>query len=119
MTQRWFVYIIKHNVSLVTCWVLYNNAFIFQVYILLDKLSSLHGLENRKELYKTHTKPVLDSFQDSYTVWSTHSVERLIFDVLIIEAGKIFFSQISTKMKKNVYIKYTFAIQQLITINKI
>ena len=55
---------------------------------MLDKLSSLHGLNNRRELYKTHTKPVLDSFQDSYTIWGTHSVERLIFDVLIIEAGK-------------------------------
>ena len=71
----------------------------FQVYILLDKLSSLHGLENRKELYKTHTKPVLDSFQDTYTVWSTHSVERLIFDVLVIEAGKIFFHKFQQNEK--------------------
>ena len=68
--------------------------------MLLDKLSSLHGLENRKELYKTHTKPVLDSFQDTYTIWSTHSVERLIFDVLVIEAGKHYFWGKSTKMNK-------------------
>ena len=87
------------------------GAFIFQVYILLDKLSSLHGLENRKELYKTHTKPVLDSFQDTYTVWSAHSVERLIFDVLVIEAGKHSFRKFQQKWKKiyihKIYICYS------------
>ena len=101
------------------CWILYNNAYIFQVYILLDKLSLLHGLDSRKELYKTHTKPVFDSFQDTYTVWSTHSVERLIFDVLVIEAGEFFLANFNKNEKKKIYIKYTFAIQQLIKINKI
>lgn len=57
---------------------------------LLEKLANLEGLANRKLLYKTHTKPLLDSFQDTYKVWTTHSVERLVFDVLILEAGWLF-----------------------------
>jgi hypothetical protein len=60
------------------------------VFELLDKLATLEGLDNRKMLYKTHTKPLLDSFHDTYQVWTTHSVERLVFDGLILEAGLSF-----------------------------
>ena len=72
----------------------------FQVYELLDKLSSLHGLNNRLELYKTHTKHLLDSFEDTYTIWGTHSVERLVFDVLIIEAGRYFLQECSQVLRQ-------------------
>ncbi|XP_045213202.2 dynein axonemal assembly factor 5-like [Mercenaria mercenaria] len=60
-----------------------------KVFELLDKLAGLEGLVNRKQLYHSHTKPLLDSFQDTYKVWTIHSVERLIFDVLILEAGPV------------------------------
>ncbi|XP_060561943.1 dynein axonemal assembly factor 5-like [Ruditapes philippinarum] len=60
-----------------------------KVFELLDKLATLEGLDNRKMLYKTHTKPLLDSFHDTYQVWTTHSVERLVFDGLILEAGPV------------------------------
>lgn len=39
------------------------------------------------DLFKHHTLQLLDSFGDSYLHWTNNSVERLIFDTLLIYSG--------------------------------
>jgi hypothetical protein len=42
----------------------------------------------KEELFRKHTKPLMDSFQDSYVMWNTHTPERLVLDTLLIESGE-------------------------------
>jgi hypothetical protein len=42
----------------------------------------------KEELFRKHTKPLMDSFQDSYVMWNTHTPERLVLDPLLIESGE-------------------------------
>jgi len=51
-------------------------------------LAELEGLESTRDLYKVHTRPLCVGFKDTYPIWGTHSVERLVFDVVILEAGR-------------------------------
>ncbi|XP_052819381.1 dynein axonemal assembly factor 5-like [Mya arenaria] len=56
---------------------------------LIGCLADHEGLTDRRELYRVHTKPLLASFEDTYQIWTTHSAERLVFDVVILEAGPV------------------------------
>ncbi|KAK7506627.1 hypothetical protein BaRGS_00002102 [Batillaria attramentaria] len=55
----------------------------------LGELSSVQNQESRTELFKRHTKPLLQSFGDGYVAWTNHSPERQIFDTLVLEAGLV------------------------------
>ena len=54
---------------------------------LLGRLVSIEGLSDRQGLYRAHTRPLLASFADTYPVWTTHSMERLVFDTVMLQAG--------------------------------
>ncbi|KAH3861633.1 dynein axonemal assembly factor 5-like [Dreissena polymorpha] len=56
---------------------------------LIGHLVQLESLPSRLELYRVHMKPLLGSFKETYPVWTTHSVERLVFDVAVMEAGPV------------------------------
>lgn len=79
----------------------------FQTYDVMDKLAKVQGDEGRQALYDKHTKQVLESFQDSYPVWTNHSSDRLVFDMLLMEAG-IYLVYVSTGLFKKFLIFVTF-----------
>ncbi|KAJ8319390.1 hypothetical protein KUTeg_004481 [Tegillarca granosa] len=75
---------------LVTIMALKQEEHIYgKVNALLDKLCVIEKLNTKLELYTKHTKPLIDSFQESFIMWNTHSMERLIFDTLLVEAGPV------------------------------
>ena len=53
----------------------------------LRELSVVQGM-SAEQLYKEHAPQLLDSFGESYVHWTNHSVERLIFDTLLIYSGE-------------------------------
>ncbi|XP_076458968.1 dynein axonemal assembly factor 5-like [Babylonia areolata] len=56
---------------------------------LMEQLSQSQGLQSVAELFQQHTRPLLQSYGESYMVWTNHSAERLIFDTLLVEAGPV------------------------------
>ncbi|XP_063446275.1 dynein axonemal assembly factor 5-like [Mytilus trossulus] len=60
-----------------------------EAHTLLDKLSEVEGFSTKDELFRKHTKPLINSFEDSYVMWNTHTPERLVLDTLLIESGPI------------------------------
>lgn len=67
----------------------YLFFFIFQVNELLDSLCKVQVLESRQELYSRHTKPLINQLKESANMWTVHSTERLLFDTLLIECGRL------------------------------
>ncbi|XP_041473460.1 dynein assembly factor 5, axonemal-like [Lytechinus variegatus] len=55
----------------------------------LTDLAAASGHGTPASLYNAHTKQVLESFQSSYHQWTNLSVERLVFDCLLSEAGEV------------------------------
>ncbi|KAL3876674.1 hypothetical protein ACJMK2_034478 [Sinanodonta woodiana] len=70
-----------------------------KAYKMLDELALTLKFGSKQELYRTCTKPLLDSFQETYTIWNTHSVERLIMDTLLQEAGPVVGDHLDEIMK--------------------
>lgn len=72
---------------------MYYSEFLFllQAHTLLGKLSEVEGFSTKDELFRKHTKPLINSFEDSYIMWNTHTPERLVLDTLLIESGKLIF----------------------------
>ena len=63
-------------------------SLLFQVFELLDSLSSVQGLSGRQALFDAHTREVILGLQSEYVQWTQHSVERLVFDTLLLQSGK-------------------------------
>ena len=59
-----------------------------QVHKLLVKLAEVQHLEGVQDLYSAHTRVVLAGLKENYTVWTQHSLERHIFDTLLMESGE-------------------------------
>ena len=59
-----------------------------QVHVLLVKLAKVELLEGTQDLYNRHVRSLLGELKESYVMWTQHSVERHIFDTLLMEAGK-------------------------------
>lgn len=47
-----------------------------------------YDLESKQELYNKYTKPLIESMQDDYAMWTQHSVDRIIFDTVLMESGE-------------------------------
>ncbi|XP_071107149.1 dynein axonemal assembly factor 5-like [Haliotis cracherodii] len=60
-----------------------------QVNELLGKVGTAEGLGEREEVFRAHTKTLLASYQEDFTAWTLHSVERQVFDTLLMEAGPV------------------------------
>ena len=58
------------------------------MYDLLDKLASCHELTSRQELFARYTHGVLSGLQSGYAHWTQLSVERHVFDTLLMESGE-------------------------------
>lgn len=86
-TKKWNKYVPCVNKFVYICW--YVFFFIFQVNKLLDNLCKVQVLESRQELYSRHTKPLINQLRESANMWTVHSTERLLFDTLLIECGKL------------------------------
>lgn len=56
---------------------------------ILLSLASVQGLRSSQDLYSAHAQQLLDSYQDGYAMWNNHSVERLVFDALMMESGPV------------------------------
>ncbi|KAF6025020.1 HEATR2 [Bugula neritina] len=54
----------------------------------LKELSEVQGLEY-DDLFKQHALQLLESFGDSYLHWTKGSVERHMFDVLLVNSGPV------------------------------
>lgn len=63
--------------------------FFSQVNELLDSLCKVQVLESRQELYSRHTESLINQLKESANMWTVHSTERLLFDTLLIECGKL------------------------------
>ncbi|XP_041363360.1 dynein assembly factor 5, axonemal-like [Gigantopelta aegis] len=53
------------------------------------KLGQTECLESVAEVYSRHSAALIESYQHCFGMWTVHSVERQIFDVLLIEAGPV------------------------------
>ena len=62
---------------------------------MLDKCAQVFKWESRQDLYNKYTKQLIDSLQEDYVAWTTHSVDRLIFETLLMESGIIFLTNFS------------------------
>lgn len=58
-----------------------------QVKNTIVSLAKAQDLADTRLLYQAHTKQVLDNLRGSYEQWTNYSVERLVFDALLSEAG--------------------------------
>ena len=52
-------------------------------------LARAQDLNDRQSLYDQHTLPLVKQLRPDSTLWTQHSTERLIFDVLLLESGKL------------------------------
>ncbi|XP_033749456.1 dynein assembly factor 5, axonemal-like [Pecten maximus] len=66
-----------------------NQETADKVYQLLDELCKIQTLESRTQLFSRHTRPLLLTFTETFGMWNLHSVERQIFDTLVLEAGPV------------------------------
>ena len=55
-----------------------------------DRQYKMLDMASRQELFTKHTEPLILSFGDEYNTWNVHSVDRLVFDTLLMEAGTKF-----------------------------
>ncbi|KAK6170739.1 hypothetical protein SNE40_019054 [Patella caerulea] len=55
----------------------------------LEQLATVLGLSSKQHLFELYTKSVIKQFDDNYFSWTNHSMERQIFDTLLIEAGDV------------------------------
>ncbi len=62
-----------------------------QVKAAIQNLATVQNLPDSSALYQTHTKQVLDNLRGTYEQWTSYSVERLVLDVLLSEAGMFTF----------------------------
>ena len=53
----------------------------------LSKLAECHELASTEKLYEIYTRQVLANMESSYMHWTQHSVERYVFDALLMESG--------------------------------
>ncbi|XP_069124070.1 dynein axonemal assembly factor 5-like [Argopecten irradians] len=66
-----------------------NQETADKVYLLMDELCKVQTLESRTQLFSRHTRPLLLTFTETFGMWNLHSVERQIFDTLVLEAGPV------------------------------
>ncbi|CAB3999599.1 dynein assembly factor 5, axonemal-like, partial [Paramuricea clavata] len=45
--------------------------------------------EGARDLYKLHTKDVIEKLKESHTSWTSHSSSRLLFNTLLLNAGPV------------------------------
>ena len=74
-----------YNSFSTVCHVLFK--YCFKVRDLLERLSAVLGMEDCQGLFGAYTKPTIASLKDEYSVWTQHSVERLVFDTLLMHSG--------------------------------
>lgn len=67
-----------------------KNYFQFdlQVKEALHHLGKLQGMDNTDALLEAHAKEMLDSLKGNYLEWGSFTVQRVIFETLLLEAGK-------------------------------
>ncbi len=63
-------------------------CYFFQAQHTLEKTAVTCSMENKQDLYSKYTGQLIDSLQDDYVSWTQHSVDRLIFDTLLMESGE-------------------------------
>ncbi|KAL5019260.1 hypothetical protein ScPMuIL_004982 [Solemya velum] len=60
-----------------------------KVQSLLTKLCQVLNFQSLEEIFRSCSRPLIESFRESYATWNVHSVERLVFDSLIMAAGPV------------------------------
>ncbi|XP_064635749.1 dynein axonemal assembly factor 5-like [Lineus longissimus] len=55
----------------------------------LQKLAVVQGLSEVQNLYALHAKTLLERWSDDYPMWNIHSIDRQIFDALLIDSGPV------------------------------
>lgn len=74
---------------------------------MLDELYKVQTLESRQELYSRYTRPLLITFTETFGMWTLHSVERLIFDTLVLEAGTVDFNVVGLDLELKQMFEYS------------
>ena len=55
---------------------------------MLTKCAKVCEFEGTQTLFNKYCRLLVDSMKEDYVAWTTHSVDRLIFDTLLLESGK-------------------------------
>ena len=55
---------------------------------MLRKCAKVCELESTQGLFNKYSRLLVNSMKEDYVSWTTHSVDRLIFDTLLLESGK-------------------------------
>lgn len=66
-----------------------EESFKLKVKEALHHLGKLQGMDNTDALFEAHAKEMLDSLKGNYQEWGSFSVQRVIFDTLLLEAGHV------------------------------
>jgi len=69
----------------------FRRVCLYQARSLLALLAEVQGLGDHGsvELFRRHMVQVLHSMKSTYQSWTQHSLERVVFDTLILEAGLV------------------------------
>ena len=65
-----------------------KKIIVFQASKMLKKCAKVCEFEGTQALFNKYSRLLVDSMKDDYVAWTTHSVDRLIFDTLLLESGK-------------------------------
>ncbi len=65
-----------------------NVCMLFQAPALLSQLAQCEGHNDIEQLYKRHTKPLIEILKQEYQFWNQHSADRFIFETLLLSSGK-------------------------------
>ncbi|PIK45499.1 putative dynein assembly factor 5, axonemal [Apostichopus japonicus] len=55
----------------------------------LHRLAVLQSMESDSDIYTAHAKQMISKLKGNYTNWASFSVERAIFDTVLLEAGPV------------------------------
>ncbi|ESO87153.1 hypothetical protein LOTGIDRAFT_210534 [Lottia gigantea] len=55
----------------------------------LETIAISHGMSSKQDLYNKYTVEVIQQYNDNYYTWTNHTVERQIFDTLLLESGDV------------------------------
>ena len=65
-----------------------EKMVVFQASKMIEKCAKVCEFEDRQGLFNQYSGQLVISMKEDYVTWTTHSVDRLIFDTLLLESGK-------------------------------
>ena len=77
-----------------------KEMIVFQASKMLKKCAKVCEFEGTQDLFNKYSRLLVNSMKEDYVAWTTHSVDRLIFDTLLLESGKKLTHKLVILLKK-------------------